>query len=472
MAKPIHIFIGGQELLGYTELSLERSKDNMTGQAEISVFFGYVPGGPVLSQVVRAQDIMIYVGGHLAFFGKVDKRKGTGAKQGNDGTSGNPHHDAKGRFTSAAGDTGGKGGAVSYNIGPNEYTVRISARGQTKYLIDSSHQLGKKYNHIGDPTTRTLIEELIEPWGIEVEWMGTEIKIDKRRFRDGARVVDEIQRIATENAYFIYETADGKLRVTDDTARTSGEALVLGDNILSFSAEQSEETANSKITVKGQRTKKDIRGQEAVLNTFKTVEDKWVKSNIPLVIQHYGDATDEALERRAKFEADKRSSASKTISLEVFHVQARDGSPWDIGQLHYVEIPPEGIYDIFECTGVSYKVQSDKTLSTTLTLSPPPSQGAGASGIGGFLSALPAILPAYVNPGTGRRAAAGNGEFPDPWTSPDLTVLPVVEEVASLFTGVLQTLTVAKEPPLKKLPANFESGQDNGDPYGAQGTRR
>ena len=131
----------------------------------------------------------------------------------------------------------------------------------------------------------------------------------------------------------MYETRDGKLRVTDGVGPDAGggDPLILGENILTFSAEQSEDKAKSKVKVKGQRSKKDIRGKKALEKTHKTVTNSKVKSKNLLTVQHYGDATDKELERRARFEMNKRNSASQKITIEVFHVQTPSGQPWDIG---------------------------------------------------------------------------------------------------------------------------------------------
>ena len=67
-----------------------------------------------------------------------------------------------------------------------------------------------------------------------------------------------------------------------------------------------------------------------------------------------------AIERRARFEmAAKRSAKSKKITIEVFHVQTPSGSPWDIGDTHYVEVPPEGIFDVFEVTELELPVDAE-----------------------------------------------------------------------------------------------------------------
>lgn len=436
---PVHIFIDGEELKGWTSMSLQRAKKNMTGSLTVQMFFAYVPDKPVAITATRGREITVYVGGHLAFTGKLDKRTGTGRKKG----------DKEVAVEKLA------AGKQASSISAEEYTVTLSARGKTKYLVDSSHQ--HKTTNMLKPTNRQVVDELVKPWKIGIDWKASTIKLDKVRFRDGAIVSDELHRVASENAHFMYETRDGKLRVTDDTGQESGEDIILGQNILSFSAEQSEETAKSKVKVKGQRTDKNVRGADALLSTEKEVEDSWVGGTnpIPLIVQHYGDGTPEALKRRAKFELDKRSSDSKTVTVAVFHVQSSNGEPWDIGKTHYVEIPPEGIFDEFECTQLTYEVKNDKTIKTTMTLSPPPSKAKG--GAGGKLAQLATGASSL---GAGRRAQAGvtfsPATYPAPWTGP--VISDVISTVANVATSALSRVANNASPPLK-LPNSFSKDE-------------
>jgi prophage tail gpP-like protein len=426
--KPVVIVVGGSALENWTEMTLQRSKDELTGTLNVSIFAGAMPPTPIARSAMAGSEIMVYIAGQLAFTGTVDKRTGTGDKHGKEGTDDNKEQ---------------SGASMSVNIGPNEYTIKLSARGKTKRLIDSSHQ--HETTNMLKPTTKEVVEKLVKPFKTQVEWKGETIKLDKVRFRDGARVVDELHRVAMENCYFMYETRDGKLRVTDGVGQSSGgggDALILGQNILTFSAEQSEDEAKSKIKVKGQRTKKDKWGEEALMKTFKEVQDNWIKDFVPHTVQHYGDADDKTLERRARFEANKRSSLSKKITIEVFHVQTPSGQRWDIGNTHYVEVPPEGIFDVFECTELTYTVDAEKTLKTTLTLSPPPSGGAGGSGGGGGGFGLSSL---NMGMGTARRSQAGvtlsASEYPAPWSPPMLAELPfmtLVEAAAKVITAVVK----------------------------------
>jgi prophage tail gpP-like protein len=448
--KPVVITVGGSELTTWTDMTLARTKKDLTGQLGVTIFGGAMPSGPQVRNIKPGAEVNCYIAGQLAFTGTIDKRQGSGTKKGKKG--------AKETGKSNQGTTkaaGTKSAATSVTIGPNEYTIKFSARGKTKRLIDSSHQ--HPTTNMLQPTTKEVTEKLVEPWKVQVEWKGEVIKLDKVRFRDGARVVDELHRVCMENCYFMYETRDGKLRVTDgvgqDGGSGGGDPLILGENILTFSAEQSEDEAKKKIKVKGQRIKKDKWGEEAVLKTFKEIEDNSVKDLVTQTVQHYGDADDKTLERRGRFEANKRASESKKITIEVFHVQTPSGRPWDIGDTHYVEVPPEGIFDMFECTELTYHVDHEKTIKTTLTLSPPPSGGVGGSGGGFGLSSLNMGL------GSARRSQAGVSfaadSYPDPWLPPMLTELPLMTLVEAAAKAATEEPEPAPKPPPLTLPPWF-----------------
>jgi prophage tail gpP-like protein len=433
---PVVICIGGTALDTWTEMTLQRSKDEMTGSLSVSIFAGAMQSGPMVRAAKCGAEITVYVGGQLAFCGSIDKREGSGTKKGKKGADESNKKDGK----------GASGTQMSVSIGPNEYTIKLSARGKTKRLIDSSHQ--HPTTNMMQPTTKEVCEKLVQPWQIQLDWKGKVIKLDKVRFRDGALVVDELHRIATENCYFMYETRDGKLCVCDGVAGQTGgggEPLILGQNILTFSAEQSEDKAKSEVKVKGQRTKKTIRGKKAVEKTHKTIKNQKVKSKNLLIVPHYGDATDEELERRARFEMNKRNSASQKITIEVFHVQSSSGAPWDIGNCHYVQVPPEGIFDMFECTELTYHVNAEKELKTTLTLSPPPSGGSGGSDGGFGLSSLD------MGMGAANRSQAGipiiDGQYPDAWGPAMLSEMPFM----SLVEAAAKPLTDAQKAEQEKM---------------------
>lgn len=448
MARPpVAIFIGGRQLNGYTGMTMRRSKDDLTGTLDVDLFFNYMPDRPVIVQAVAGAPISLYIGGNLAFTGKLDGRRGIG--------NGEQPRDARGRFVRSSGSSDGGGSISSGSIGPDSYTVKLSARGMTKYLVESSHQ--EKKTTIKKPTSRQAFEKILKPFNIRLDFQGTEIEVDKIRLRDGAKVIDEVRRLCEEYSYYAYETRDGKLRIIDGSGSQQGEALILGQNILTFSAQQSEEQARSEITVKGQRTPKDVWGEQAVLPPVATITDDWVQSYMPVVLQHYGDGTKEALERRGRFEANKRSSKSKTLTIEVFHVQPRSGDAWDIGTLHYCEVPPEGIADVFECTEINYTVTNNDKLSTTLTLSPPSASSGPSQGLGAYAGELSGL----VQQGASRLAALGvsfaAGQFPQMWSGPVLSTASsqLVDTLSQAVSGLVQYSGQNEVPPMT-LPKEFD----------------
>lgn len=345
MSKPVRVFIDGQELVGYTNLSLQRSKEQLTGSLSIGIFMGWLPNEPVYPVATKGREVSVYVGGYLAFNGVIDRRSDSGQRM----------QDADASRT--------------LTIGANEYSVKLTARGKTKYLIDSSHQ--HKTGTMLRVSNRDVIEELLSPWNLDIAWEADVIDLDRVRFRDGGFVVDELRRLATQCSLYLHEDVQGRLKVSDGPGTQVGEPISLGVNILSFTTDQSEVTERSQITVKGQLTKVGEWGTPAVIPTLLEAVDSAVKSFIPISVQVFGNATPELLDRRAQYEANKRTAQSKRITVEVFHVQQTDGKPWDIGGLHHVIIPPAGVDAMMEITEVTYNVGINE-LTTTIVLTPPP----------------------------------------------------------------------------------------------------
>lgn len=438
------IFIDQQELIGWTEATLERQKRNLTGVLTVQMFFTFIPDKPTFAEVTRGKDITVYVGGKLAFTGRIDKRQGRSL----------PSRDSRGRFVSGTNSPGTFD--IESSISNDNYLITLTARGKTKYLIDSSHR--HPTTNIANTTDRKAIEALIEGQPVELDWQAPIVDLPIVRFRDGSLVLDELHRVCNENCHYIYEGRDGRLVVTDTAQAGRGDDLVLGKNILSFSASQSEDRANSEIIIKGHRTGNELWGREAVIEREKTLKDNWVQTTTPLVIQHYGDATDEALERRGKFEADKRAAESKQVVLDVFHVQSPSGEAWDIGTLHYIEVPPEGVFDVMECTGIKYNV-TPNSIRTTLTFTPPPTPNVKGSKSSSLTSASTPgadnVANATSSNPRGRTmppADSIQGQYPAKWTSAELNVTPTTVNMPEINTLTSNKLGFSSSRPPMTLP--------------------
>lgn len=411
MANPVEIYLGDADgsgwskSTGWTSMSLERSKDMLTGSLTVNYFFGYVPQQPVMYDAAYGREILVYIDGWLAFVGIIDGREGQGSNS----------------------DMGGNEGRT-VSIGPNEYTVVITARGKTKPLIDSSHNIRANMN---GSNTQEVVERLVLPWGVEIDWRAQAQPLDKCRFRAGARVVDELIRVGRENSHYMFESRNGTLVVTDGEDRGSGDNLVLGQNILTFSATQSENQAKSEIRVRGQIAENGSWGEDAILPPVQQVvgDDLLANELRQIFVQHYGNASKTSLERRAMYEANTRSQDSKNVTIDVFSVSTESGVPWDIGLLHRVIIPPEGIDTILECTSLRF-VCNERELKTTLTLAPMP---AGVKGIDfGPLANLPEEDLDQIRQGA-RISYAGS--YPAPWSVGNWVVenVPIIGDLLEAF---------------------------------------
>lgn len=413
------ISVAGAPLPGWDSMSLKRTKQDATGHLTVSIPFPAMPRLPVLTNVLSGKEITVHIGGHLAFTGIIDDRGADNKRKPSNHNSGWKQTQGKGHAHSNAAP------GITSHAGPTSYKISISARGKTKDLIDSSHD-HKTGTKLGAKTKSTA-EELVKNYSVKLDWRAGDYDLDKMRFRDGGAVIDELQRIGNENGFHIWENRDGTLRVQEGPSGEFGEPLICGMHFTEFSTHRAEDSQNSEIDVKGHSTKKGARGKAAV-NRRKKKKVGGVKRHRPLTVQHYGDGSDEALDRRARFEADKRTMAAKGAEVTVFHVMPKSGGYWDIGKMHYTEIPSEGLFEVMECTGIHYYVDHEKVFRTILTLNPPPGAAAGGAGgaAGGISGGAQGVGRSDEEATGAARAtqqgyAPKDGEYPDGWGAPELT---------------------------------------------------
>lgn len=438
---PVLILIAGQLLRTWTSMRLSRRKQDLTGDLSITVYFGIVPDAPVLPEVADQKDVQVYIYGHLVFNGEVAGRKADKKKQSA------PNTKTQGSGSIARG-TGHRGGGT--RITATEYVLTISATGKTRRLIQSSHK--HKTGSFYDADSQKIVQELIDPWPIDLDWQAESRDVGTWRLEDGGTVVDQIHTLGNEKAHYLWEGRDGRLICSDGTLGQQGEALIMGRNILDYSAEQKTDHQNAEYEVKGQRNRK--AWGKAAVNRKKTLKNSDNKADTKLSIQAYGDGDDDTLERRAQFEADNRNAADKQVRIGLFGLAQSDGTPWDVGLEHYVEVPSENVYDAMECTELTITTDGEKEFGTQLTLTPLPSKsgGAGLAGVAGRSGAQ--AIAAQRRQQLGIKPVAGR--YPSSWGPPDLVA--VAEEAAVVTQAVGLAARVVRQPPLVAPAAWAEPG--------------
>ncbi len=410
MSDPFEIIVNGKKLVGWQECTLTRRRESLTWEATFTVFYDKMPTNPVMRDILPGAELQFYVGGNLAANGSVDSRSGASVKRG--GRKGSHRVGGVGAHGLGSHYVGGDVGddfMRSVDISKDGYRVTFQCRGKAKAAADASHT--HETGSMKKTTAKQAIEALVKPLKIEVEDKANLQDAIDRVFADGAMIRDEIHSILRFSGASIFETRQGKLKIANDADEGSGVDLILGQNILNFSAEQTEEFQRSTIKIKGARLGPNQYGRDAVTKSTETLEVKSVKTLRSFVGQIAGDATQDRLRKAAKNEAATREMRSKTIAIDVFHVQQPSGEPWDLNVSHYVEIPPENIFDEFVTTEVTYQVSADE-IKTRLTLAPKAAVAEGVETGGGTMSDSEAR-------GVARRQQIGvpneAGSYPSPW---------------------------------------------------------
>lgn len=325
------VMIDGAPVEHIERFSLTRDAEHVTGEMTAAIFMSYTPQERFMEGVLRGASAAVYLGGHLAFNGTLDGR----------------------------GDRGSPDG---------EYEVTLRARGRLKRIIDDSHR--HPTGTILSTTDRGAFEALLAPFGVGLDWRAKETAIPRIRLRDGARVHDELRRIAQRTGLNFYETRDGMVRVVDQTPDLTGEPLVLSQNILRFDSDLSADEERRRIVVKGQRTAPSSFGRAAIVPPVLPLSDATAPEDGGITVRAYGDATTATLEAAGAYDYSRRVANGRDVDVEVFGVLQSTGQPWDLGVRHHIEIPPIGVSTVMEAQRISYVIDEDARLRTNISFRP------------------------------------------------------------------------------------------------------
>lgn len=338
----ITIFAGGNRLNGWTDVSVTRSRSSLTGEARITVFLDWLPETPPLGNTYGGTDIAIYTGAHLFFTGTVSRR--------NDSAFAEP--------------------ATTSTISKNTFRTSITCRGVAATLVDSAQPTIT--DSLSNTTASNIARIMLEPYGIALDWRATDATIPIWRFRIGARIVDELQRLSEYTGLYFRESERGTVIAEDGTIPSGfGADLVLGSNIMQMDVSDNMDAERQVVSAVGQRTVPELWGKSAILNNIISAADSTVNGNTVAVVQLYGDATAEALDRRVKYEMARRASAGRRVSVTVFGVTQPDGSPWQVGARHMLHAPQAGVSGLFEAESVTVSASAKGNYQTTIELVPP-----------------------------------------------------------------------------------------------------
>lgn len=342
------IKVGDYILEEVLEASLSRVKNSLSGELTFLIFINEVLKNKILDNIALGTPVTVYVNGRLAFYGDIVRRS---------------RYSKRGSYVRERNYIRERN--YSKRIATKDYSIRVTARGKGHLCYKSSQMTYGGSSQ--DVTARGIIESLLKPFSIAVEWQAEDVKLPFFTFRDGSLVSEEIYRVCNENGYYIHESRSGKIVVADSPRDETGEDLILGKNILSYEEYLDISRANSHIIVKGHKNNKAAWGKDKIKESAVVLNDTTIGGYSPYIVQHYGYVDEDSLKRRAKWELEQRKYLGNNLFITVFGLH--NDKYFDLGLKHFVSIPILDINQVLECIELKYAV-SNSEVTTQLVLAP------------------------------------------------------------------------------------------------------
>lgn len=310
--EDVTLTVGGLRLRGFQEVNVTRSAK------EAAIAFGFKATNPSWTQDAFSMRlgaaVQLYAGGSLMCDGYIDDY---------------------------AGDHG-EGGS---------HEVRCSGRSKAQDAIDcqpAKHKTGRVEN-------KTLLDAAKEFDEFGVGFTSdVDLKpIEKIQRNPSETTFETIERYARRDGLLLQGEPDGKIRITRVGQKRIAGALVEGQPpIKSFKVHFTAKDKRSPVVARGQRAigvdKKKLRQE---IQEF----DSSVGRYKPLVVFVEGDADDEKLKKRAKWEASRRAGSACTVSVTVAGWRDEAGMLWEPGRLMAISFPSERIDQDMALSSVAFK---------------------------------------------------------------------------------------------------------------------
>lgn len=366
----ISVSVGGNTINRFTNVKWKLSAESTEQSADFEVFMEYAPQSPVFPWIKDGVDATVSIGGFVNITGAIESRKGEGDKE-------------------------------SYNLS-------FSVKSKTKKGQKQHAKLGKgqKVN----TSAKKVADEIAKNGGLQIKYGASveDVKIAQHICVGDATVDKEIKDIWRDRGFLVYGDHEGKIRVEGDEEGETGCDLIVGVNVMKYSASQSDEKKRGKIKVKGTRVLTKETNRKGTITPDGSAKMK-TKIESEWVVWAMGDQTPESLKKRAKFESNRRDAASKEVEITTFGWLAPNGQPYRVNGKHYTEVPSESVYDMLRIKDISGSAKKTE-VEVEVTLAP--IKGLSNT-LGGGQSALGKARAAIRRNQVG--AKLKEGEYPSPW---------------------------------------------------------
>lgn len=322
------IEVDGEDYTGFTTLTLERSKEDMTCSGSMVVSW---PGAelfnathPPMQKMTDGAKIVVWLDDKKAGTGRIDKRQGEG--------------DA------------------------DSYTLTFTFRGLAASLVDSSadHPSGQENEKAPGDIAKKLME------GYEsklIDKSGETRKVKRFVVREGQTIDRAIRTATREFGLIAYENVDGDVELHKrDSDEGAGKDLVVGRDFTKFSVSRNIAPRYSKIKAKGSSIATDGKYGKDAEDLAGVAIDEYVKYKREFHLLTDGDQDHESLKKRAVTEAKRRAAAAVEVTLtmdgfsETSGPASAAGVLWAVGRLHQITIPIESLDEQLQISKVNFQL--------------------------------------------------------------------------------------------------------------------
>jgi prophage tail gpP-like protein len=276
MTKPdVRLHLAGQSYGGWQSIHIKRGLEQVAGTFELSVSERW-PGQDVPRPIRPGAACTLRVDGRTVITGWVDD--------------------------------------VSVSYDAREHTVSVSGRDATGDLVDCS----APSTQFALFTLAEIAEQLCQPYGIGViNRAGRGLPFQRMKNNEGDTVFEALEAAARCRGVLLLSDGQGNLVISRVAGQRVRTPLVLGENILSMSAQFSDRDRFSEYTIKGQTVGTDDWSGESAAQPAGRAVDKAITRHRPLTVLAEEQADGATAQERAEWERNVRYGRSRSLSVTV-----------------------------------------------------------------------------------------------------------------------------------------------------------
>jgi len=301
LAEKVELAIDGKLYSGWTEVSVTRSLDMISGQFDLTLASKDRTDAERL-QVKPGDRCQLRIAGAVVIDGWVD--------------------------------------AVAPSGDRDMHNIVVAGRDRTGDLVDCSavHKPGSwRRSRI-----ETIAADLVKPFGIKVTAVAsTGAPIDRFALQQGESVHSALERLVRFRGLLLVAAPGGNLEIVTPGTGAPIATLQWGKNILGFAATHSMVERFSDYIVKGQASGSDDRNGKTVAQIRGESKDAGVRRYRPLIVLAEDQSDGTSIRTRAAWEAGVRAGKGSAIDIDVlgWRVEA-GGELWRPDVRVRVDCPP------------------------------------------------------------------------------------------------------------------------------------